>query len=181
LSQRTRTNNRSHLDTYAAMMVRMRRYSYVGPDDIRRTALASTPRGTEIRAARDLEPFATREPLTFIIGLDGILRVADRRSEHVACAGGDEVLSAGELTAVPGRDSCRVIEVSNQSTGYCPEPESWKAVADALDKAGIEHPGHFTFEAVFRRCTHCGERNLVKDAWFYCAICESALPPAWNF
>jgi hypothetical protein len=163
------------------MMVRMRRYSYVGPDDIRKTALAATPRGTEIRAARDLEPFANGEPLTFVVGDDGMLRVADRRSEHVACAGGGEVLSAGELTAVRSGSGCRVIDVSNQSTGYCPEPESWKAVAEALDKAGIAHPGHFTFEAIFRRCTQCGERNLVKDAWFYCAICESALPENWNF
>ena len=131
--------------------------------------------------ATDLEPFATAEPLTFVVGVDGILRVADRRSEHVACAGGGDVLSAGELTAVRSGSGYSITEVSNQSTGYCPEPESWQAVADALDRAGIAHPGHFTFEAVFRRCTHCGERNLVKDSWFYCAICEGVLPLAWNF
>jgi hypothetical protein len=154
----------------------MRRYSYVGPDEIRK-AVVGSPSGTEIRTAADLEPFATGEPLTFVVGVDGILRVADRRSEHVACAGGGEVLSAGEITAVRGR----VTDVSNQSTGYCPEPESWPAVADALDRAGIAHPGCFTFEVVFRRCTKCGERNLVKDSWFSCAICGNDLPLAWNF
>ena len=85
----------------------------------------------------------------------------------MACAGGREVLSAGELTAVVDDGDVRIIEVSNQSTGYCPEPESWPAVAKALDEAGILHPGRFTFEAVFRRCPACGERNLVKDDWFF--------------
>jgi hypothetical protein len=137
--------------------------------------------GTSIRAASDIAPFATGVPLTFVVGVDGILRVADQRSEHVACAGGGEVLSAGELTAVRSGGAFAIIEVSNQSTGYCPEPESWQAVGDALDRAGIAHPGHFTFEAVFRRCPQCHERNLVKDSWFYCAICDGVLPVAWNF
>lgn len=154
----------------------MRRYTYVGPDEIRRSVAGSKP-GTPIHAAADLAPFATGEPATFIIGVDGILRVADRRSEHVACAGGGDVLSAGELTA----RGPRIIDISNQSTGYCPEPESWPAVAAALDHAGIKHPGHFTFEAIFRRCPKCGERNLVKDAWFQCALCDGALPTTWNF
>jgi hypothetical protein len=159
----------------------MRRYSYVGPHDIRQKLVGATP-GTEIRAASDLEPFATGEPLTFVVGVDGILRVADRHSEHVACAGGGEVLSAGELTAVRGKKrGCSIIDVSNQSTGYCPEPESWPAVAAALDGAGLAHPGCFTFEVVFRRCPKCGERNLVKDSWFSCAICGGDLPLSWNF
>jgi hypothetical protein len=34
--------------------------------------------------------------VTFAIDAKGSLRVADRRSEHVACAGGGPVLSAGE-------------------------------------------------------------------------------------
>ena len=62
--------------------------------------MAASKQGTLIRASADLAPFATSEPITFVIGVDGVLRVADRRSEHVACAGGGDVLSAGELTAI---------------------------------------------------------------------------------
>jgi hypothetical protein len=158
----------------------MRHYAYVGPDEVRRS-VAGAPPGTIIRRAADLAPFATAEPLTFVVGLDGALRVAPRRSEHVACAGGAAVLSAGELTAERVDGGCRVVDVSNQSTGYCPEPESWPAVAQALDAAGIAHPGRFTFEAIFRRCRACGERNLVKDDWFACALCDAALPAEWSF
>lgn len=72
-------------------------------------------------------------------------------------------------------------EVSNQSTGFCPEPESWPAVAAALDRIGVRHPGRFTTEVVFRRCEKCGERNVVKDDWFACGLCGAELPMGWNF
>jgi hypothetical protein len=71
--------------------------------------------------------------------------------------------------------------VTNQSTGYCPEPESWPAVATALDRIGVAHPGRFTQEIVFRRCTACGERNVVKDGWYVCGSCGADLPADWNF
>jgi hypothetical protein len=35
------------------------------------------------------------EPLTFVVTLDGYLRLAPRRSEHVDCAAGQDVLAAG--------------------------------------------------------------------------------------
>ena len=73
-----------------------------------------------------------------------------------------------------------VVEVSNQSTGFCPEPESWPAVAAALDGLGIRHPGRFTQEVIFRRCPACGERNVVKDGWFACGACGADLPKDWN-
>lgn len=37
------------------------------------------------------------EPFTFVIDLEQRMRVAARRSEHVACAGGQRVLGAGEI------------------------------------------------------------------------------------
>ena len=80
-----------------------------------------------------------------------------------------------------GRAGVRVEFVSNQSTGYCPEPASWPAVAAALDRAGIGHPGRFTAECVFRRCETCGERNLIKDGWFACEVCGAGLLKKWNF
>lgn len=158
----------------------MRRYAYVGPEAIRRQ-VAGAEQGTEIRAAADLVPMLRGEPMTFVVDERGALRVADRRSEHVACAGGGVVFSAGELVAVRDGGGARVIEISNQSTGYCPEPESWPAIAKALDAAGIAHQGCFTNEATFRLCPRCDERNLVKEAWFECAVCASELPRSWNF
>ena len=114
---------------------------------------------------------------TFVVTTDGVLRVAPRHSEHVVCAAGGEVLSAGEIRVERGR----VLSVSNQSTGYCPEPESWPAVASALERAGIEHAGAFTDEMIFRKCPECGQRNIVKDGDFACAVCGAALPAKWNF
>ena len=36
-------------------------------------------------------------------------------------------------------------------------------------------------KSIFRRCTQCGERNLVREGDFFCAICDAELPVAWNF
>jgi hypothetical protein len=151
-------------------------YAYVGPAEIK-LRVAEDPPGTPILAST----VPLDEPLTYVVTLDGILRVAHRRSEHVACAGGGEVLAAGELVAERVAGGVRIAEISNQSTGYCPEPECWPEVARALDAAGIAHAGRFTAPVVFRRCDACGERNLVKDEWFECAICGAELSRVWNF
>ena len=164
-----------------------RRYSYVGPPGIRDAALSS-PAGAVIRSAEDLAAWLVlqaedAEPdgsltATFVVDCDGLLRLAPRRSEHVACAAGGPVLSAGEVTFSPDGD---VSEISNHSTGFCPEPESWPVVAAALDTLVVTHPGCFTTPVVFRLCPKCHERNIVKDSWFVCAICGAHLPDDWNF
>ena len=119
--------------------------------------------------------------VTFVVLSDG-LWVADRHSEHVACARGGPVHSAGEMTfeVDPRGRSVDVVHVTNQSTGFCPEPESWPSVAAALDAAGIAHPAGFSAEMTFRRCPKCGAMNIVKDEWFECALCGGELPSAWN-
>ena len=71
------------------------------------------------------------EPFTFVIDMTGILRLAPQRSEHAACAGGGPVLSAGEITFAEDHGHWRADEVSNQSTGYCPDLTSWTAVQAA--------------------------------------------------
>jgi hypothetical protein len=165
-------------------------YRYVGPDEIRQRVQGSDS-GVRIGSVHDLASWLQstnqqrgRDGLyaaTFVIDEQGELRVADRGSEHVACSGGHPVLSAGEMFFRVTGDEIEVEEVTNQSTGFCPEPESWPAIAKALDQVGIRHPSRFTQELLFRRCTACGERNLVKDQWFVCAICGAELPVAWNF
>jgi hypothetical protein len=164
-----------------------RQYEYVGPAAIK-TRVAGHPAGTRVSSAADLLAWVREAEserglvaATFVIDQWGDLLLADRRSEHVACAGGGPVLSAGEMFFAILEDGFEVVEVSNQSTGYCPEPESWPAVAAALDRIGVLHPGRFTTEVVFRRCEKCGERNVVKDGWFVCGVCGAELPAEWNF
>jgi hypothetical protein len=153
----------------------LRRYAYVGPEHVRLAAVGAA-RGSELRSAGDAARWV--EGATYVVALDGVMRVADRRSEHVACAGGAEVLAAGEIWF---DRSGAVVEVSNLSTGYCPEPTCWDAVAQALALAHLTPPRGFTRAHEFRRCEACGERNLVKDEHFVCAVCDAELPARWNF
>jgi hypothetical protein len=146
----------------------MRRYRYVGPNDL--LSLVTSSCGDAVDSARN-------GTFTFVVTTDGVLRIASRHSEHVVCAGGGEVLSAGEIRI----ERARVVSVSNQSTGFCPEPESWPAVAAALDHAGIAHGNGFTDEMIFRKCPDCAQRNIVKEGDFTCAVCGAALPARWNF
>lgn len=161
----------------------VRLYSYVGPEQIRQRSVGQD--GLRIETASALVAWLRSQtpnpdglvPVTFVVDQAGQLRVADRRSEHVACAGGGPVRSAGELFL----GACGTVEeASNQSTGYCPEPESWAAVAVVLDRLGIAHPGRFTHGIAFRRCEKCHQTNIVKDGWFVCG-CGAELPEEWNF
>lgn len=168
----------------------VRTYWYVGPADLAAGADAG-PGGHPIASLADFEAWAAgrapaewHEPYTYVVGTDGLLRLAARRSEHVACAAGGPVLAAGEMAfgrAGDGRPA--VTEVSNLSTGYCPDLSSWQQVAEALDRAGFERrdrPDGFTHAVVFRRCPRCRERNVVRDEDFVCAVCGAGLPAVWN-
>ena len=178
---------RKNLPLCALSRMAPRQYQYVGPADIRDSALASSPAGIPIRSAADLTAWiASRSPdtepdgsliATFTVDVSGTLLLAPRRSEHVACAGGGPVLSAGEITFFDGD----VFEITNQSTGFCPEPESWSTVAAALDAIPVDRPDDFTTRVVFRLCPACNERNVVKDGWFVCDLCGADLPDNWNF
>ena len=167
-------------------------YSYVGPAHLAKHATSEAPRFRVSDSAAAAAWVAKQGgaasdatlTVTFVVVGDG-LWVADRHSEHVACARGAAVYSAGEMTFALRSDRggpwVEVVYVTNQSTGYCPEPESWPAVAAALDAAGIAHPGGFSAAMIFRRCTACGSTNIVKDDWFECALCGAELPRTWNF
>lgn len=161
----------------------MKAFKYVGPPKILADS-RSAPQGTPISSRADavawFEHHGDEEAgwATYVVSMAGALLVAPRRSEHVACAGGESVLAAGELRFDA---TGAVLDVANNSTGYCPREDCWGAVRFALDRAGLSHPGGFTFVAVFRRCPACGERNLVKDDWYVCALCDAELPRTWNF
>src|SRR6478736_1227958 len=113
----------------------MRLYEYVGPKQIAEHA-SFVSSGFPILSAGDVKKWICESEqslsrgvvtATFVIDATGGLLIADRRSEHVACAGRKPVLSAGEISFAIGSD-VKVIGITNQSTGYCPEPESWPAI-----------------------------------------------------
>ncbi|WP_406310773.1 hypothetical protein [Streptomyces sp. NBC_00623] len=161
-------------------------YRYVGPAELR-SLVRPGGEGRSMRSPTDFNEWAaTRtvqelaEPFTFVVDAAGVLRLAPRRREHVVCAAGEVVLSAGEISFSEGFGRWAVDEVSNQSTGYCPDASSWPAVAEALDQAGVVRPSGFTHEVVFRRCPACRQLNVVRDGDFICVFCEEALPWDWN-
>ncbi|WLW57134.1 hypothetical protein [Streptomyces sp. YU58] len=163
-----------------------RRYSYVGPPESRPTD-PKHGSGHAVRSATDLDAWLVErgtaecaEPFTFVITPDALLRLAPRRSEHVVCAGGGEVLAAGEMGFRHASGRWAVEEVTNQSAGYCPDLDSWHPVAAALDRAGIGRPDGFTHEVVFRRCERCRECSVVREGDFVCVFCGSDLPTVWN-
>lgn len=163
-----------------------RRYTYVGPAELS-AAIRPDAEGRVVRSAADLGAWLAacarserEEPFTYVVGTDGRLRLAARRSEHVACAGGGDVMAAGQMRFERASGCWSAVEVSNQSTGYCPDLGSWSAVARALGLAGVEHPGRFTHEVVFRRCEECGECAIVREGDFVCVFCGSDLPARWN-
>ncbi len=117
---------------------------------------------------------------TYVVDLRNNLLVADRHSEHVVCAGGENVLSAGEITFCIDDSRVKVVEVTNQSTGYCPKPESWSTVKNALIAANIDRPNNFTRKFIFRVCEKCNLLNVVKEEWFVCVQCNEELNKLWN-
>lgn len=84
----------------------MQRYRYVGPPGVAgrphrppATEVSSRPDVAELLLAADpADRRAGTVTFTYVVDAGGGLRLADRRSEHVACAGGRAVLAAGEIT-----------------------------------------------------------------------------------
>ena len=168
----------------------MRTYQYIGPDYLLKTA-ADASTGETITSAGDASSWLNRHsadagpdgltPATFVITApEGSLLLAPRRSEHVHCARGHGVLSAGEMFFRITRRGIIVEQVTNQSTGYAPEPGSWPAVAAALDALGIPRPNDFEPAFEFRRCPQCQQLCLIKEGDFTCPVCGTDLPAEWN-
>ncbi len=165
-------------------MVRL--YEYVGPDSIA-ARVPSSPKGNPIESLKDALQWVRSHTVdkqaiaTYVIDEAGTLLLADRSSEHAFCAGGRCVQAAGEMIFAPEGDILIVVSVTNQSTGYCPEPDSWFAVQSALERIGIPGPQGFEEAYVFRRCESCGSTNIVKNEIFRCSVCDGELPTRWNF
>lgn len=157
----------------------MKKYHYIGPEHIL-VKVEKKFAGQRIKTPSDVAKWTEktgqelengRLVVTFVIGPSGRLLIADRHSEHVQCAVGRPVLSAGEMTFEFHKKNVMVTEVSNQSTGYCPHVRSWPQVEKALDEIGLEHPGLFTAAITFGRCPNCHNHVIVKPAYPECGEC----------
>ena len=162
-----------------------RTYRYVGPADIAKQAQADIVRLAphSPRDVRDWELARgqSRLELTYVVDVAGDLVLSDRRSEHVACARGQRVLAAGELVLCLTPAAVAVEAVTNQSTGYCPEPGCWPSVHEALSRAGFAPPSAFTHAFEFRKCVNCDSINVLKPEMPECPTCDRELPQHWNF
>jgi hypothetical protein len=166
-------------------------YNYVGSEEIKLSVM-NFGSGTVIRSISDIRNWidntCDRKTIasnlvvaTFTIDMYGELRLADRHSEHIACAVRQPVLSAGEIFISWNKNYFEVSDITNQSTGYCPELESWEYVEIALNKIPIDCPSDFTTKFIFRRCYSCSQINIIKDDLFICSVCNSNLSHKWNF
>jgi hypothetical protein len=118
----------------------MRRYRYLGSSDL--LSVAEWPQRQRVLSAADVRQWITvtgqtlspdrMVTATFVVTEDGFLWIADRHSEHVHCARGQVVQSAGEMMFQLMPNKVEVVAVTNQSTGYCPELESYRPVVSAL-------------------------------------------------
>lgn len=126
----------------------------------------------------DAEPDGTI-PATWIIDAQGRLWLADRHSEHAACARGEPVQTAGELFLADEPPVVIVARITNQSTGYAPPPDTWAIVADTLDRVGLACPEGFEPALEFRRCEACGELSILKVDET-CPPCGALLPAERN-
>lgn len=158
-------------------------YPYVGPQEIAARVthdggdVIDSPAALATCLQTILQRPLRREhvTVTFVIDRTGALRLADRHSEHVECAGGQAVLSAGEMTFRNDDNEIVIEQVTNLSTGYCPAPSSWSAVTQALDGIPVARPDSFDPAFVFRRCPSCAQISVVKDGWYECAVCHTPL------
>ncbi len=163
-------------------------YHYVGPNALAHRT-AGVVRGTPIHSQQDIlvwvstSPELRRSPeatVTFVVDAWGTLLIAERQTEHVACAGNRAVVAAGEMCfAIIGKE-VEVLRISNQSTGYCPETSSWDAMLSVIESLGLTPPNGFDPCCEFRRCTTCDAVNIIKHEVFECAVCNSELPQEYN-
>jgi hypothetical protein len=99
-------------------------YSYVGPARIRDEA-RHQPKGAEIRTLDALHSFlrthggrrGRESTVTFVIDEAGVLRIADRHSEHVACADEMAFAVAGGACRSRAPRTSRPVSAPNRSPG----------------------------------------------------------------
>lgn len=148
----------------------MRSYRYIGPPDL--IPKGAFPPRTLVDSRNTLKNWITDHAdeidiedniaATFIVDINYLLWIADRSSEHVECARESDVLSAGEIFSTYLNGEPAIDHITNQSTGYCPEPESYPAIKRALYTTDISYPASYEPEFIFRLCTKCEAKDSQK-------------------
>lgn len=169
-------------------MKKLEEYKFIGNKELL-SLVKNDSRGYPIKSINDIKNWIVQSQqklsvtaevtATFVIDLAYCLLINDRHSEHVVCANGQNVLAAGEIIfELVGKQDVTISQITNQSTGYCPSPASWKAVEKALQIIGIKHPNYFTTVFEFRVCANCNWVNIIKNDYFVCENnkCENILP-----
>jgi serine/threonine protein kinase len=168
----------------------VRRYEYVGPPEVLKGAAEGKEPGDLVLRANDVRAWALRTDqrpdgeglirATYTIGAEGDaargrLRVRARGlRERRPRARGRRGLVRGRPPVGDGRADRQLLD------GLLPRADLLAAVERVLDAAGIGRPSRFSKALLFRRC-RCGQRNVVKDDHFVCALCDADLPAEWNF
>ncbi|WP_009964699.1 hypothetical protein [Verrucomicrobium spinosum] len=168
----------------------MRIYPYVGPAAIKEKVNMAAPRH-EVTTADGLmkwaldagyfSPGTPSEVFTYTVLSGHHLFIADRHSEHIACARGAPVECAGEIAFRRSKTGLVIEEASNLSTGYCPESSAWVALDLALKAAGFPGVQGFTTAFEFRYCQRCLQTCVIKDEVYECPSCLEPLPAEWNY
>jgi hypothetical protein len=127
-------------------------YTFLGRPDMLERAL-SNMNFFEIKSAADLDKISgilddeafQNHPQTYVVTLDGKLRIGGWVEEHVMVAQGREVRVAGEimLERSPG---WKAAYVNNRSFGYLPHSSGLVWAKNALENAGIEYEELRPFE-----------------------------------
>ena len=163
-----------------------KKYEYIGPKRILKRVVQEYM-GLEISQKEDIEKWIketnqkiSKDQLivaTFVINKSGKLLISDRHSEHVQCANGENVLSAGEIGfEIENNKLQRVSFISNQSTGYCPSPKSWDKVEECLRKINdLEFPDYFNPKFIFSYCPNCKTLKIIKEDFYLCYRCDGEL------
>lgn len=164
-----------------------RLFPYRGPSRLV-PASGARPAGVVVETAlqfADLADDPSQERLgdgsvafTYVVDQSNSLRVANRRSEHVVCAGGEPVLAAGELFVTPGRKGSWVVRASNFSNGYMPSEDSFMALKLALERARLPAPKGFDPAIAYRYCGRCMEAVIAETG--ACRVCQAALALKWD-
>lgn len=140
------------------------RYRFSGREEMwdtsreRRGILVNSPEVLDRNCVVLGRSYERGRPQTYVVDNEG-LWIGGELEEHVDVAGGNDVLSAGEIIIIKDGKRWRVENLNNRSNGYYPDKASFFHVAKALESAGILYDGD-SFSEVFPRGGYCDSEFL---------------------
>lgn len=89
--------------------------------------------------------------------------------------------AAGEVELGVAQKQLVVRGVTNQSTGYCPEPSCFGEIAAALVRVGVSATGRAVARLHLPAMSQVRSDRHREEDDFECAVCATPLPKEWNF